>query len=350
MDPKKPNQPPNKSNQARPQATAADEAVATPPPPPQQQVTTPTSLTPDAEIARKIPGVPAPSPPSPQPPPPDPQPVAPPPTTAPPTLSKIESVSSQSASPQSATDQIRPQVNSTQSALQLAEIRDGVVIMNDGSFRSVVMSKSINFDLMSPEERDAVEFAYQGFLNSLYFKIQIFIRSSRVDIRPYLEKLDKIRQGHDNMLLALLMEDYIDYIDSLSEETNIMDKQFYIIIPYYPPITTQAAVKTGKRLFGNLFSAFRQNKNQRIITINESTLNNAKSELANRVQDVISGLQSVGIQSVALDTKELGELFYNAYNPDTATRQQLVDMSQLNAPVVEKGRGQAVNPNLGGEQ
>src|ERR1700740_1509909 len=98
--------------------------------------------------------------------------------------------------------------NSTQNALQISEIRDGIVIMNDGSFRAVIMCKSINFDLMSPQEREAVEFSYQGFLNSLYFPIQIFIRSQKVDLRPYLERMDKIRVGQDNMLLGLLMEDY----------------------------------------------------------------------------------------------------------------------------------------------
>src|SRR3989344_8467893 len=69
--------------------------------------------------------------------------------------------------------------NSTQNALLIAEVRDGIVIMSDGSFRSVVMVKSINFDLMSPEEQEAVEFSYQGFLNSLYFPIQIYIRSQK---------------------------------------------------------------------------------------------------------------------------------------------------------------------------
>src|SRR6185503_13641862 len=58
--------------------------------------------------------------------------------------------------------------NSTQNMLQMAEIRDGIIIMNDGSFRSIVMVKSINFDLMSPQEQEAVEYSYQGFLNSLY--------------------------------------------------------------------------------------------------------------------------------------------------------------------------------------
>lgn len=139
--------------------------------------------------------------------------------------------------------------NSTQNTLQITEIRDGIVIMNDGSFRTVVMVKSINFDLMSPEEREAVEFSYQGFLNSLYFPIQIFIRSEKVDLRPYIERLDKIRSEHDNMLLALLMEDYIGFIADLSTQTNIMDKRFYVVIPYFPAADIQKAITQSKNAY-----------------------------------------------------------------------------------------------------
>ncbi len=114
--------------------------------------------------------------------------------------------------------------NSTQNALQIAEIRDGVVILNDGSFRAVVMCKSINFDLMSPQEREAVEFSYQGFLNSLYFPVQIFVRSQKVDLRPYLEHLDKIRTEQDNMLLALLMEDYIAFLADIASKPTSWTK------------------------------------------------------------------------------------------------------------------------------
>src|ERR1700677_4132950 len=81
--------------------------------------------------------------------------------------------------------------NSTQNMLQIAEIRDGIVIMNDGSYRSVIMAKPVNFDLMSMDEKQAVEFAYQGFLNALYFPIQVFIHSEKVDLGPYLERLQK---------------------------------------------------------------------------------------------------------------------------------------------------------------
>ena len=110
---------------------------------------------------------------------------------------------------------------STQATLLISELRDNVVIMKDGSFRAVVACKSINFDLMSDVEREAVEYSYQNFLNSLKFTTQILIRSQRVDIGPYIEKLTEIRRNNDNMLLGVLMDDYINFIDVLSQEANI---------------------------------------------------------------------------------------------------------------------------------
>ncbi len=234
--------------------------------------------------------------------------------------------------------------NSTQNTLQIAEIRDGIVIMNDGSYRSVVMVKSINFDLMSQQEQEAVEYSYQGFLNSLYFPIQIFVRSERVDLRPYIDRLDKIRSEHDNMLLALLMDDYVNFIAALSAQTNIMDKRFYVVIPFYPVEDVTKAITQSKNFFTGIASMF-SNKEQHV-TINEPDLLKAKDELRNRVQSVLSGLQQSGIQGLPLDTQELIELYYDTYNPDTATRQQLKNFNDLSAPVVEKGQGAAPQPNL----
>jgi len=240
--------------------------------------------------------------------------------------------------------QPRSNPNSTQNALQIAEIRDGIVIMNDGSFRSVIMVKSINFDLMSPQEREGVEYSYQGFLNSLYFPVQIFIRSERVDLRPYIEKLDKIRSEHENMLLSLLMEDYINYIDALSLQTNIMDKRFYIVIPYFPVADIQKAITQSKSFFTGLAGLF--NTKEQHVVINEADLAKAKDELRNRVQAVLGGMQQCGIQGLPLDTQELIELYYDSYNPDTATRQQLKNFDDLNVPIVTKGEGMAPQPNL----
>ena len=235
--------------------------------------------------------------------------------------------------------------NSTQNSLQIAEIRDGIVIMSDGSFRAVIICKAINFDLMSPQEREAVEYSYQGFLNSLYFPVQIFIRSQKVDLRPYIEKLDKIRSEHENMLLALLMEDYIAFMSDLATQTNIMDKKFYVVIPLFPTSDVGKAVgKAANASRSFISSAFGQ-KEQKVV-INEADLERAKTELRNRVQSVLSGLQQASIQGLPLDTQELIELYYDAYNPDTATRQHLKNFEDLNAPIVTKGAGSAPQPQL----
>ena len=235
---------------------------------------------------------------------------------------------------QSAPPQTNP--NSTQNSLLIADIRDGIVIMNDGTFRSVIMTKSINFDLMSPEEREAVEYAYQNFLNSLYYPVQIFIRSKKVDMRPYLDKMNKLRTEQDNMLLALLMEDYINFIDILAQETNIMDKQFYVSIPYFPNADAQKAVDNSRKF---LTSFLAPKQPHVVVQINEPELEAAKQELRNRVQSVMSGLAQVGVQSIPLDTEELIELYYDSYNPDTATRQQIRNYSNLTAPVISRGQG-----------
>ena len=239
---------------------------------------------------------------------------------------------------------VKPNPNTTQNSLQIAEIRDGIIIMNDGSFRAVVMCKSINFDLMSPQEREGVEYAYQGFLNALYFPVQIFVRSQKVDLRPYIERLDKIRTEHENMLLALLMEDYIAFMSNLSTQTNIMDKKFYIVIPYFPQVDVQKALSQSKNFLTGVVSLF--NSKEQHVVINEDDLEKAKTELRNRVQAALSGLLQSGIQGLPLDTQELIELFYDTYNPDTATRQQLKNFNQLDADIITKGEGMAVQPHM----
>ncbi len=222
---------------------------------------------------------------------------------------------------------------STQSTLLISELRDNVVIMKDGSFRAVVACKSINFDLMSETEREGVEYSYQNFLNSLKFTTQILIRSQRVDIGPYIERLSEIRRNNDNMLLGVLMDDYINFIDILSQEANIMDKSFFIIVPYYTSEDMEKALQQTK----NFFKSFSKGKAPEVTRIDRATYTKALSELTNRVDSIVSGLFQIGISSVRLNTKELAELYYNFNNPDTAVREPLVDFSQLATMYVRKG-------------
>lgn len=227
---------------------------------------------------------------------------------------------------------------STQSTLLISEIRDNMVIMKDGSFRAVVACKSINFDLMSETEREGVEFSYQNFLNSLKFDIQILVRSQRVDIAPYINKLSTIRRDTDNMLLGILMDDYINFIDVLAQEANIMDKSFFIVIPYHSTLTAEKFFDQTK----NFFKVFSKKKTQAVTRIDRATYEKATSELDNRVDSVISGLFQIGVQSVRLSTKELGELYYNFNNPDTAVNEPLVDFSKVATTYVKRGESKNV--------
>lgn len=261
-------------------------------------------------------------------------------------LSRVGQADSTGAGATSRPVQVKTNPNSTQNTLQISEIRDGIVIMNDGSFRAVIMCKSINFDLMSPQEREAVEFSYQGFLNSLYFPIQIFIRSQKVDMKPYLDKMDKIRLSQDNMLLGLLMEDYIAFLADIVQQTNIMDKKFYVVIKYPDSSDdVRKALKQSTSFFSGLGGLLTPSKPGHVV-IDENTLEKAKTELRDRVQAVMQGLAEANIQSLPLDTEELIELYYDAYNPDTATRQQIKNFNDLTSPIITKGDGAAPQPGL----
>lgn len=244
----------------------------------------------------------------------------------------------QPQSPQ-AQQTVQKKASTTQNSLLLSELRDSMVIMADGSFRAVIACKSINFDLMSSREREGVEFSYQNFLNALYFPIQIFIRSQRVDIGPYLDKLEDIRRNNDNMLLNVLMDDYISFIDALAQEANIMDKSFFIVVPYFPAGDMSSVVEQSKGLFGKVFGGAKTSNT--VTKIDKVTYEKAKDEIKNRVDAVLSGLMQVGVQSTQLNTKQLGELYYNVYNPDTAVREPLTDFNKVTSTYVRK----APSPN-----
>lgn len=229
------------------------------------------------------------------------------------------------------------QPTSAQNSLLFSEMRDDMIIMADGSYRAVVQCQSINFDLMSSREREGVEYSYQNFLNSLYFPVQILIRSRRVDIGPYIDRLLNVKQSQDNMLLNVLMEDYINFIDVLSQEANIMDKSFFIVVPFYPEGELNVIKKQAKGLFDSFFGG---KKETVVTTIDKISYEKAKNEIKNRVDSVMSGLFQMGVKSGQLNTRQLGELLYNSYNPDTAPREPLnaVDPQDLTTSYVQKGR------------
>ncbi|MYB40356.1 hypothetical protein F4X86_03790 [Candidatus Saccharibacteria bacterium] len=224
--------------------------------------------------------------------------------------------------------------SSTQDTLLIAEIRDGVVILKDGSFKAVVRVRAVNFDLMSQEERESVEYAYQGFLNSLYFPIQISIQSRKVDAETYVKKIQASLKRQNNMLLSVLMEDYLYFIEDLIDNTDIMNKDFFIVIPFYNnEFTKEAATAASKNVLNRILNF---NKKSNPVVVDEKTLDKARKELRYRIQAVVEGLRACGVQSQPLGTQELIEMYYEFYNPETTLSQPLNNFDDMATPFVSK--------------
>lgn len=209
---------------------------------------------------------------------------------------------------------------STQQYLDIAEIRDNTVVMRDGTLRAVIMASSINFALKSEDEQNAIISAYAGFLNGLYFPLQIVIQSRELNIEDYISDLKQKEKEQTNELLKVQTAEYIQYIQELISLGKIMNKYFYIVVPYDPLSDKQ------KNFFKRLLDAF---KPAMLIKLSQEKFSRRRAELSRRMESVIRGLASVGVNSVELDTQGLIELYYNTYNPRTSSNQKLVDVNQL---------------------
>lgn len=234
---------------------------------------------------------------------------------------------STSSSPKTGKD---GKVLSTQSHLNFAEVRDGIVIMRDGSLRMVVICSPTNYDLKSAGEKESIEYAYQGFLNGLHFPIQICIQSRRIDLDGYLDKLDQMLADQSNPLLADLMEDYIYNVRDLLQVANIMDKKFFVVVPLYTQEITKGSV------FKQLGAVFGGAKD---VTQTDVQFNEKKNDLIQRTNMVAQGLAAIGVRAAVLTTQEIIELFYSSYNVDESENQALVETDAMTAPIVMRDGG-----------
>ena len=216
------------------------------------------------------------------------------------------------------------QPSSTQEHLRFAEIRDSLIITKVGELRAVLLASSINFALKSEQEQNAIIFAYQNFLNSLNFPLQIVMQSKKLDLSKYLAKLQEVSNSQTNELLRLQTVDYIDFIKRLINIANIMDKKFYVVVPYLPPPKIQAPTKILKKP---------TEASPIQITIEEFSM--YKKELTQRIQVIQSGLGSIGLRSAQLNTQQIIELLYGIYNPEEASKEKLIEYENLITPLVE---------------
>lgn len=200
-----------------------------------------------------------------------------------------------------------PTSSPAQQFLAIDFIREDIASLKDGGLRVILMCSSLNFALKSADEQDAIIFQYQNFLNSLDFPVQFVIHSRRLNVAPYLESLNERYKNEDNELLKIQIMEYIEFIKTFVDMTNIMSKTFYTVVPFTPPLLEQ------KGVLSSFFSALGFGKKEK--DDNVTIFREQKNQLWQRVDTVISGLQRFGVRSAPLNTEELIELFYGLYNP-----------------------------------
>ena len=223
-------------------------------------------------------------------------------------------------------------LSSTQEQIEVGEIREGIVIMRDGSLRMVLYASAINFALKSEQEQNAIIYQYQNFLNSLAFPIQILMQSRKIDLQPYLSTLKERLDYEENELLQVQIVDYIEFINRLIKIANIMDKKFYIVVPFSPPGLKK------RTLIDKIFHPSRLT----IAEITETEFKSYQQEMTERANVIASGLSALGIHSAVLNTQQAVELLYATYNPEEASKEKLTKIEDLSQPAIGKEAEQAI--------
>jgi len=210
--------------------------------------------------------------------------------------------------------------SATQQYLDVAEVKEDVIVLKSGALRSVLAVSSINFELKSSDEQDAIITQYQNFLNSVDFPLQIIISSRKLNMENYLNFLTEKEKKQPNELLRLQISEYRTFIDQLISTTNIMDKNFYIIVPFSPIESKEKGFLSN---FGNML-----NPKKNIIEKREN-FETYKNQLFQRVDHITAALSGIGLRIVPLKTQELIELLFNSYNPEVYNAVELKDASQI---------------------
>lgn len=198
----------------------------------------------------------------------------------------------------------------TQDFVPIKEVRDGIIILKDGSMRALLMASSINLALKSQDEQQAIIGQFQNFLNSLEFIAQFFIQSRQLDIRPYIALLEERYAKELDDLMKIQIREYIAFIKDFTQRADIMTKNFFIVVPYDPSL---AARNSG--LTGTLSSLIPGGSTGAGANITDEQFEQYRTQLEQRISVVEQGLVRTGVRVVKLGTEEVIELFYKLFNP-----------------------------------
>lgn len=211
------------------------------------------------------------------------------------------------------------QNTSTQRHLRISEITNDTLILKNGGVRAVLEVSAVNFNLKSEAEQSAIISSYQSFLNTLSHPVQIVIQSRKLELDTYLAKLKVTANGQANELLKQQTLEYVDYIKRLLEYADIMDKKFYVVVPY------EALVKKKSSLIGKFLDRMRGKETYSDYVYKKKNFNRLKKGLDSRVNTIESGLENCGLKIKRLDTTELIKLYYTSYNPEVSQSDEIND-------------------------
>ncbi len=192
----------------------------------------------------------------------------------------------------------------TQQFVPVKEIRNGIIVLKDGGYRGILICSSINFGLKAIDEQHAITLGFQNFLNTLDFSIQIVINSRKMDLRPYLTLLDGKASEQKTELMRIQLHEYIEFVKSFADQANIMTKSFYIVVPYSPHVSAASTVSFLRHESTSVKNAAA-----------ETSFEEDRAQLEQRLSLCIGGLSGTGVRAVALGTEEVIELLYRSFNP-----------------------------------
>jgi len=202
--------------------------------------------------------------------------------------------------------------NQTQNFVPIQEVRDGIIVLKDGSLRAILMASSVNFALKSEDEQRSIIYQFQNFLNSINFDMQIFIQSRNLDIRPYINLLEERLKVQTDDLMKVQIREYMKFVKTFTEQASIMTKRFFIVVPYTP---LSANLKKAKlSFFGNKKTPQQQ-------LADRDGFAESRTQIAQRMDVISSGLARTGVRTVQLGTEEVIEVFYQLFNPGESEKQ-----------------------------
>jgi hypothetical protein len=201
---------------------------------------------------------------------------------------------------------------STQQFLEIDQIKEGIMILKNKGLRGAMMVNSINFALMSEDEQSAIIGNYQNFLNSLDFPLQVIVQSRKLNITSYLDKLKDLENRQNNDLLRTQIIEYRNFINEIVAGGSIMNKSFYVIVPFQPMLITGIGGtkdKDGKKI-----------DRSKTAELAQEQFNQGRSQLMQRMEFVALGLRRCSLQCVPLNSLELAEFLWSTHHLEESER------------------------------